>query len=236
VNDVSGLRRWKTGLAALVLSVSVSASGAAGAGPDPAPSESAWRGVVRRFAEEHFLNPAWGYSHSRRDYDLARSLAAADAVRLDDDVLFAAAYLHDIAAFPPWAKDGVDHADQATLAVEPLLRDAGFPMAKLDGVQAAIRTHMFDRDPLTPEALYLHDADALDWLGSIGAARIVALVDPNGGKPTGPQVMPMLQSNLANVPGRVLSPAGRAMVGERKAELEAFLRNLGRESDDFRTL
>jgi HD superfamily phosphodiesterase len=236
VNDSSDLRRWPVRLAVCALWVSLSASAVAGAGPDAAPSEPGWRVVVRKFAGEHFLNPAWGYSHCRRDYELARTLAAADAVRLDDDVLFAAAYLHDIAAFPSWAKEGVDHADQATVVVEPVLRDAGFPMAKLDAVQAAIRTHMFDRDPLTPEAVYLHDADALDWLGSIGVARIVALVDPNGGNPTGPQVMAMLESNLAKVPDRVLSRAGRAIVSERKAELEAFLRTLRRESDEFRTL
>jgi hypothetical protein len=236
MNDVSGWGRGPVRLAALVLCVGLFATAAISAVPDPAAPEPAWRGVVRKFAEEHFLNPAWGYSHSRRDYDLARALAATDGVRLDDDVLFAASYLHDVAAFPPWAKEGVDHADQATVAVEPILKDAGFPMAKLDAVRAAIRTHMFDRDPLTPEALYLHDADALDWLGSIGVARIVALVDPNGGKPTGPHVMPMLESNLAKVPGRVLSPAGRAIVSERKAELESFLRTLRRESDEFRTL
>jgi hypothetical protein len=28
---------------------------------------------------------------------------------------------------------------------------------------------------LAPEAVYLHDAHALDWLGAIGVARIIAL-------------------------------------------------------------
>ena len=58
-----------------------------------------WRSVVDKFAHDHFHNPAWGYSHSQRDYQLARELAAADRVKLDDDVLYAAAYLHDMAAF-----------------------------------------------------------------------------------------------------------------------------------------
>jgi hypothetical protein len=192
--------------------------------------------VVSKLAADHFLNPAWGYSHSQRDYALARELAAADGVHLDDDVLFAAAYLHDIAAFPAWAKDGVDHADQATVVVEPILKDAGFPMAKLDAVRGAIRTHMFDRDPVGPEALYLHDADALDWLGAVGVARIFGLVDPNGGKPKGPDVVPMLESNLAKVPARVLSPAGRAVVGRYRDELESFMKQLRRETSEYRTL
>jgi hypothetical protein len=46
----------------------------------------------------------------------------------------------------------------------------------------------------------------------------------------------MLEDNLKNAPARVLSPAGKAMVPPRKAELEAFLGNLRRESDGLRTL
>ena len=73
-------------------------------------------------------------------------------------------------------------------------------------------------------------------LGAIGIARIIALVDPNGGKPTAPEVIPMLESNLAQVPSRVLSPAGRARVAERQAELAQFLKQLRRESDDLQAL
>ena len=195
-----------------------------------------WHETVRVFAAEHFKNPAWGYSHCVRDYRLARDLASADHVTLDDDVLFAAAYLHDMAAFPPWAKAGVDHADEAATVVDSVLNGTGFPMEKIDAVRGAIRTHMYDRDPVGPEALYLHDADALDWLGAIGGARIIALVDPNGGKPTGPDAIAMLEANLKKVPERVLSPAGRSRVAERTAEIRTFLRSLRRESDDLRAL
>ncbi len=202
-----------------------------------APSTADWRVGVRQFAREHFKNPAWGYSHSERDYALARSLAAADHVALDDDVLFAASYLHDLAAFPPWGGDEPpDHSDVGADAVEKILADTGFPMSKVGAVRAAIRTHMYYRDPVAPEAIYLHDADALDWLGAIGVARIVALVDPNGGDPNGPKAVKMLEDNLRQVPSRVVSPAGRAMVGPRKAELERFLKELSDESADYRNL
>jgi len=91
-------------------------------------------------------------------------------------------------------------------------------------------------DPVGPEALYLHDADALDWLGAIGVARILALIDPKGGDPTGPQAVKMLEENLAKVPARVFSPAGSARVALRVAELREFLAELRRESDDLATL
>jgi HD superfamily phosphodiesterase len=196
-----------------------------------------WHVTVRTLAKEHFKNPAWGYSHSERDYALAQSLAAADHVVLDDDVLFAASYLHDIAAFPPWGGDEPpDHSDVGADAVEKILAGTGFPMEKLAAVRAAIRTHMYYRDPVGPEAIYLHDADALDWLGAIGVARIMALVDPNGGEPDGPKAVQMLEENLRKVPARVISPAGHALAGPRKSELERFLRELGAESSGFLTL
>lgn len=205
--------------------------------PAPAGPTADWRITVRTLAKERFKNPAWGYSHSERDYALAQSLAAADHVALDDDVLFAASYLHDIAAFPPWGGDEPpDHSDVGADAVEKILAGTGFPMGKLAAVRAAIRTHMYYRDPIGPEAVYLHDADALDWLGAIGAARILALVDPNGGEGDGPKAVQMLQDNLQKVPSRVVSPAGRALVGPRKSELERFLKELGAESEDFRAL
>lgn len=209
---------------------------AAAAAAGPAPAAQDWRASVRELALTHFKNPAWGYSHCLRDYALAKEMAAADHVALDDDVLYAAAYLHDMAAFPPWEDVKVDHSDVGARLVDTVLKDTGFPMEKIDAVRGAIRTHMYYRDPVGPEALYLHDADALDWLGAIGVARIIALVDPHGGNPDAPKAVAMLTDNLNKVPSRVLSPAGRARVPERKAELEKFLSDLKRETDDLRTL
>jgi hypothetical protein len=77
------------------------------------------------------------------------------------------------------------------------------------------------------------DADHADE-----AARIVdtVLAEPNGGDPDGPAVVRMLDENLAQVPARVLSKAGRALVPGRKAELETYLKDLRRETDELRSL
>jgi hypothetical protein len=64
----------------------------------------------------------------------------------------------------------------------------------------------------------------------------VALVDPNGGEPDGPKAVKMLEDNLKNVPARVLSPAGRARVAPLKVELEEFLKDLRRETENLQTL
>jgi HD superfamily phosphodiesterase len=221
-----------TGLLTAGLAVAGLAASTAAA---PAPAQD-WRASIRELAVNHFKNPAWGYSHCLRDYALAKELAAADHVALDDDVLFAASLLHDMAAFPPWEDTKADHSDVGARLVDTVLKGTGFPMEKIDAVRGAIRTHMYYRDPVGAEALYLHDADALDWLGAIGVARITALVDPHGGNPDSKKAVAMLTDNLSKVPSRVLSPAGRARVPERQAELQKYLSDLKRESEDLKTL
>jgi uncharacterized protein len=188
-----------------------------------------WRAAVHRFVEDNMKHPAWGLSHSVRDYELAKELAAADQVTLDDDVLYAAAYLHDAAAFAPFRSSFADHQDEAARLVESLLADTGFPMSKIEAVRGVIRTHMYERDPVGPEAIYLHDADALDWLGAIGAARAFGLGD-------GPAAAKRLEESLAMVPPRIVSKAGQARAPQRVRELEQFLRDLRAESADLRRL
>ncbi len=166
-----------------------------------------WRTAVRQVAETNLKHPAWGASHSLRDHELAKELAAADKVTLDDDVLYAAAYLHDVAAFAPFRKDGVDHQDEAARIIDSLLADTGFPMSKIDAVR-----------------------------GAIGVARVFGLVDPKGGSPTGPEAAARLEMSLAEVPPRVVSPAGKARVAQRVRELQEFLKALRGQSSDLRTL
>jgi HD superfamily phosphodiesterase len=220
-----------------VVAMNFVAAAVAAEAPTPTIEHTAdWRAAVHRFAAANLRHPAWGLSHSVRDYELAKELAAADGVMLDDDVLYAAAYLHDVAAFAPWRKPDVDHQDEAANIVESMLAGTGFPLSKIEAVRGAIRTHMFARDPVGPEAIYLHDADALDWLGAIGVARVFGLVDPNGGSPDGPTVVKRLETSLTSVPPRIMSKAGKARAPQRVRELEQFLRDLRAESADLRTL
>jgi len=231
----------ETGLKAMLAAAALTLMGVIASLPaasQPPRATTDWHVTVRQFAAQHFHNPAWGFSHSVRDYDLARELARRDKVTLDDDVLYAAAYLHDMAAFAPWSreKEGIDHADEAARIVDTILAGTGFPAEKIEAVRAAIRTHMFDRDPVGQEATYLHDADALDWLGAVGVARIFGLVAPNGGDPDGPKAAKMLLDNLAAVPQRVKSPAGQRLAQTRTSELKRFLTELRQETRNLDTL
>jgi hypothetical protein len=196
----------------------------------------AWRDKVTAFAAEHFKNPAWGYSHFQRDYRLARELAASDHVVLDDDVLFAAAYLHDLGAFDPWANAKQEHGDISAEKIDVVLASTDFPKAKLDAVRAACRTHMFNFTPVGPEARYLHDADDLDWMGAMGIARMLPFVDKKGGKPSGPDMIKGIQADLAAERKGLVTPAGKALLPGRIAEENAFLDALARETQNFAEL
>jgi len=201
------------------------------AGP-AAAQPPAWRDKVAAFAEKNFQSYL-SYAHSRRDYALAKRLAAADHVILDEDVIFAAAMLHDMGSHPPWAEPKKDHADIGAAKIDLVLAGTNFPKAKLTLVRAAIRTHNPDRIPAGAEARYLHDADVLDNLGASGVAWLLELVDQNGGKPTGRQLIKNFDNTKWLEQG-VLTPAGKAELAIRLAEQKAFLAALSRETDGFK--
>jgi uncharacterized protein len=186
------------------------------------PLNAPWKATVYAFAQKTFKHPAWGWQHSERDYLVALALAEGDRLRVDTDVLFAAAFLHDMAAFPPYEKQGMEHGDRAAETSEAILRNAGFPMRKYPAVQAAERGHMYYSDAGTvTEAILLHDADSLDFLGSIGAVRILALTGED--KPDATRAIKTLRGFVNTIPPRLITATGKRIGAERAAELTRLL-------------
>ena len=221
--------------------------GAIVAAPAQAQAPMDWRAGLEAFVKAHFRHPAWGWQHSRRDYIVARDLARTDGVAVDDDVLFAAAYTHDIAGFEPWEDKDLshDHSDVGAAKLGEVLIGLGFPAAKVDAVREATRTHMYYRKAMTPEAMYIHDADAIDWLGAIGVARIMATVE-HGNPPSAkadpysapdlPAAVALIEQNLKDAPPGIQSAAGRARIPAMVAQARTFLAQLKAESEDGKAL
>lgn len=195
-----------------------------------------WRVAAESFSRENFKHPAWGFGHSKRVYVLAKSLAHADKAAVDDDVLFAVAMLHDIAAFPNWASADKDHADKAVEILPAMLREKGFPEEKIPSVIEAVRTHMFDRKPMSPEAIYIHDADALEWLGAIGAYRLIAIVETGGNQPDAKMALGLLEQRLAQAPAGIVSRSGKRELRKRESSLRRILAELRAQSRSFEDL
>jgi uncharacterized protein len=190
-----------------------------------------WRPRVVAFGEEHLKHPAWGAAHSRRDYELARELAREAGLEVDDDVLFAAAWLHDMGAFEPFRQPDVDHADRASALVGDLLTGFGFPAEKIGKVRRAIETHMYFRDPgADPEAVVLHDADTLDFLGSIGVARVLAITGTHPWAPDLPGAVATIRKNAQELGARVVTKPARQRAEKRAAEMQSFLETIEKET------
>ncbi len=107
------------------------------------PLDAPWKVKVYELAHSTFLHPGWGWQHSERDYQLALQLAKGDGLKIDTDALFAAAFLHDMAAFKPCADKKMEHGYCAALQSPDILKSMGFPMQKIVIVQQAERGHMY---------------------------------------------------------------------------------------------
>jgi uncharacterized protein len=193
------------------------------------PLDAPWKITIYDLARSKFHHPAWGWQHSERNYSIALELAQGDGLRVDTDVLFAAAFLHDMAAFMPCQDTKLEHGECAAQQSGAILQAAGFPMAKLPAVQVAERGHMYYSDPGTqPEAIILHDADSLDFLGEIGAARMFSLVGPNA--ESFARAVKTLRTFVHDIPPRLITKTAQKMGAARTAALERFLDALDAET------
>jgi uncharacterized protein len=195
------------------------------------PLDASWKVTIYDLARSRFHHPAWGWQHSERNYRLALELAKGDGLHVDTDVLFAAAFLHDMAAFMPCGDTKLEHGECAAQQTGAILHAAGFPMEKLPGVEAAERGHMYYSNPGTqPEAIVLHDADSLDFLGDIGAARMISLTGVSS--ESFAREVKTLRDFVHDIPPRLITKTAQAMGAVRAAELERFLDALNTETFD----
>lgn len=197
--------------------------------PAGIPLDGPWRRAVYEQANTHLRHPSWGVRHSERNYVLGMTLAEAEGLNVDADVLFAAAFLHDWGGIEPFASRGVDHAVRSVELAEPFLTDAGFPMEKFPAVRAAILGHMYDKEPEGSEAVVLHDADALDFLGALGAARLLAAT---ADRPDYDQALGRIERFAVDIPPRLKTAAARDMATQRIAVMTDFLAEVRRETPE----
>ena len=134
-----------------------------------------WRGSVVEYIRAEAL-PVDKFGHQPRLYALASRLGAG--MEFDDDILFAAAWMHDLGVFlghrpkDPAELARWDHVPYTVARTLDLLAGWGFPAEKLEDVAEAICTHQPQDEPIAIEAVLLRDADILEQLGAIGALRV----------------------------------------------------------------
>jgi len=175
------------------------------------------------------------FSHQPRLYHLAKRLA--DGQPYDDDVLYAAAWLHDLGVFvghrpeDPAALAAWDHVVYAMQRVPQLLQQFGFPAGKIPAVTEAIRTHLPSGKPTTFEGVLLRDADLLEQLGAIGALRTVSKVGRDTRFVRLSDPLRTLRRNVEQLPAQLQLASARRLAQPRVEALKAFLAAAEAEAD-----
>jgi uncharacterized protein len=174
--------------------------------------------------------------HQPRLYALTQKIGAG--MTYDDDVVYAAAWIHDLGVFIGHRPENLEELrgwDNVTYAMRhapEILRETGFPTTKVANVVEAIRTHQPHFTPTSIEGAILRDADILEQLGSIGIMRVVAKIGRDTRYPTFTDAVTTLGKNLAELPPMLRLESAKTLARPRIALLQEFLNELHAEVQD----
>lgn len=165
----------------------------------------------------------------------------------DLEILRAAALLHDAeGAAPGPDSKRLDHQHASAEFAGRILTEEGWPAERIAAVQHCIRAHRYrdhSEPPASLEARILFDADKLDVLGAIGAARVIAYAALDGNPFYFPPSEKFLRTGreapgephsayhehlfkLRYVSQRMFTASAKALAAERLAYLEGFFKRL----------
>jgi uncharacterized protein len=195
-----------------------------------------WRQSVIEYIRAE-ARPVDKFGHQPRLYALACRIG--EEMKFDDDVLFAAAWMHDLGVFighrpsDPAELARWDHVPYTIARARELLFAWGFPPEKLDAVASAIANHQPQNDPVESEAIILRDADILEQLGAIGALRAIAKVGRDSRYPTFSAIVPVLQKAVDDLPPKLRLRNARLLAAKRVKHLESLIAAIHSEAGDL---
>ena len=192
-----------------------------------------WRAaLVDRIRQE--ANPPDKFSHQARLYALCREIAGPTAY--NDDVVFAAAWVHDLGVFvghrpeEPEALRQWDSTEYTLRTAPAVLRECGAPEALIPPAIECIRTHEAHGDPITYESALLRDADLLEQIGAVAVMRTAAKIGRDTRYINFADAVRSLERSLRGVPFQLRLERARSMAEPRVAALRSFLDALEAES------
>jgi uncharacterized protein len=198
------------------------------------PPQSSFHAQLQAMLREH-AQPEEKFGHQPRLYALTRIVGAGSSY--DDDIVCAAAYLHDLGVFAghrpedPARLSVWDHVSYAVGHAPAMLLEIGFPEAKISAVIEAIKTHQPKDMPQSREGILLRDADILEQLGAIGILRTICKVGRDTRFPTFTPAVAALERTLEILPGKIHLATTRLAAEPRIALLRAFLDGVRSEAD-----
>lgn len=201
----------------------------------PLPNAAGYREAIAALIREQAL-PIDKYGHQPRLYALTRQIAGASG--FDDDVLFAAAWLHDLGVFighRPEDQAALERWDSLAYALQrapAVLRSVNFPEQKIPAVVEAIRTHQPAFEPVTPEAVILRDADILEQLGAVGILRTVCKIGRDTRFSTFSHAVAYLRRMRVDLPARLRLDRARELAKPRLLAMDQFLNAAAAEAGE----
>ncbi|MGA2248943.1 HD domain-containing protein [Terracidiphilus sp.] len=195
-----------------------------------------WRESVVEYIRAE-AQPVDKFGHQPRLYALATQIG--NGMDYDDDIVFAAAWMHDLGVFlghrpsDPAQLARWDHVPYTIARSRELLSTWGFPASKLNAVTEAIRTHQPQDDPALIEAVILRDADILEQLGAIGGLRALVKIGRDTRYITYSDVLPVLERFVEYLPGKLRLVQSKALAAERVDSLRALLAAIKNEAGAF---
>ncbi len=185
-----------------------------------------FRSAIIAYIREQ-AKPVDKFSHQPRLYELTRLIGADQSY--DDDVVFAAAWIHDLGVFighrpeEPEALAKWDFLGYVMQQTPEVLARLGFPAEKIPAVVEAIRTHQPKDSPTTIEGILLRDADILEQLGAATILRTVCKIGRDTRFKTFPDALRVMQKNAETLPGQLRLPASQKLAQPRLLVLQQFL-------------
>ncbi|MEN9309522.1 MAG: hypothetical protein RL173_3454 [Fibrobacterota bacterium] len=204
-----------------------------------------WEGRFLAFLgrDGEFGDAAHDLGHVRRVVRSATEIAVTESA--DQDVVFAAAWLHDCVAVPKNSPDRAKGSVLAARAACAFLESAGWPAGQIPSIFHAIEAHSFTAaiEPRSLEAMVVQDADRLDALGAHGLARCLMLAGSWKSSlvhPTDPWAVSRelddtkyaidhFFAKLLRLPGTMRTQGGMGEAQRRAEVLKNFVREVARE-------
>ena len=201
---------------------------------------------VSDIARRHFESAGSSHrcDHTQRVYRLGLHLSEQE--RADREIVALAALLHDIGRTEEDRSRGKTcHAEKGADMARKILSGEGLEEDKIDQIVHCIATHRFrgNKQPETPEAKVLFDADKLDSIGAVGIGRAFLFagevgailhdknVDPENSAPYSEEDTAYREYlvKLQYIKDRMLTKSGLELAKDRHRFMTDFFERLNRE-------
>jgi uncharacterized protein len=193
---------------------------------DSPQEPTGYRELIEAFIREN-AKPPDKFSHQPRLYALAARLA--EGRDYDDEVVYAAAWMHDLGVFvghrpeDPAELARWDNVAYAMKETPAILQRFEFPAGKIPAVLEVIRTHQPSAKPTCFEGMLLRDADILEQLGAVTILRTVSKVGRDTRFVRFSDALKVLRKNAEELPGKLQLEAARRLAEPRLKALQSFL-------------